>query len=304
MHEYTYQAMIYDILPTNNEIVYLQYQDKDLKTYDMDKNTVILNEMEDIIWKENRHLHIGEVCTQLPKEMSRFKKENKMAKMKDDTAQMERDGQKTNLSTRQLSSALSDYTKYVYTINLLSKHLRLSSECLERSNEYKLQEIANLEQNLVCNFDEEHNTVSTRDCIKDLHHKLSIPTTGSEERMRLLILLILSRGGLDQSTRSSLLRSLANIFTTICSSFSVLGADIMQSKYTPKTIHPERIIEGKRRSNNIQLKRFIPDIWRICKHLAINDLSDVEFPYLHSNDTRSNELLKSTNNYNTISSKR
>uniref|UniRef100_A0A146LSV1 Protein ROP n=1 Tax=Lygus hesperus TaxID=30085 RepID=A0A146LSV1_LYGHE len=188
MHEYTYQAMVYDILPTKNEKVYLRYENRYDRYYDDEKNTVILNESEDAIWDTNRHLHIGEVCTQLPKEMARFKKENRMARMEDERGQAEREGQRVNISTRQLSSALSDYTKYVHTINLLSKHLRLSSECLEKSNQYKLQDIANLEQNLVCNFDEEHNQVSMRECIKDLHHKLSIPTTGSEERMRLLLL--------------------------------------------------------------------------------------------------------------------
>uniref|UniRef100_A0A146L2L8 Syntaxin-binding protein 3 n=1 Tax=Lygus hesperus TaxID=30085 RepID=A0A146L2L8_LYGHE len=165
MHEYTYQAMVYDILPTKNEKVYLRYENRYDRYYDDEKNTVILNESEDAIWDTNRHLHIGEVCTQLPKEMARFKKENRMARMEDERGQAEREGQRVNISTRQLSS-----------------------ECLEKSNQYKLQDIANLEQNLVCNFDEEHNQVSMRECIKDLHHKLSIPTTGSEERMRLLLL--------------------------------------------------------------------------------------------------------------------
>lgn len=282
MHEFTYQAMVHDICAARGEQVLIGYEGENVSTaasgYDKEKNTLILNEAEDAVWEANRHEHIGNVCAALPREMSRFKKDNKMAKMEDDRIKAERKGRAFDVSAKAMSSALSDFGKFAATSTLLSKHINLSSECLKKVERRGLQALATLEQDIAAGFAEDLSTVSKAHAVNGFRRAQD--SLGAEERVRLLLLLILSRGGMDATTRETMMRGLPGFTPSIFSAYRALGANVLSSSYVPPKMEDERVREGRRRAEGIQLLRFVPDIWRVCRRLAQNSLPEKEFPYL------------------------
>lgn len=87
MHEYTYQAMIHDLLPVKGELIELEPEEKEREDLDRLRDeereakrlerTQVLSE-EDELYVELRHLHIAQVMKNVGAQFKAFKQSNKM----------------------------------------------------------------------------------------------------------------------------------------------------------------------------------------------------------------------------------
>lgn len=73
IHEWTYEAMAYDLLPLKNNI----YQ----RPSNTGEPTDILIDENDALWKELRHMHIAEASTAVNDKIDAFKKQNAAARI-------------------------------------------------------------------------------------------------------------------------------------------------------------------------------------------------------------------------------
>lgn len=74
IHEWTYEAMAYDLLPVENNVY--RRPGSSVGT------TEVLLDEEDSLWKELRHMHIAEASQIVNDKVDAFKKQNAAARMK------------------------------------------------------------------------------------------------------------------------------------------------------------------------------------------------------------------------------
>jgi syntaxin-binding protein 1 len=138
IHEWTYEAMAYDLLPIRNGSVY---------RYDVQTNAggseardAILGE-RDPMWTELRHLHLAEASLRLNRTLEGFSANNRAAQM--------RGGQKREVSTRDLKKMVQAMPQYRDQLQRLSLHIDIASKINEAVRARALKAAGEVEQDLV-----------------------------------------------------------------------------------------------------------------------------------------------------------
>ncbi|KAJ5218636.1 uncharacterized protein N7498_000735 [Penicillium cinerascens] len=182
LHEFTYQAMVHDLLPI---------KDGDKVTYKTRVNEGKPNEevkdMElgehDKIWVDYRHMHMKDVLGKLADDFAKFRKAN---------SQFADDNDKTNVNTiKDMLAGLTEFTegKDAYTL-----HLNMAEECMKLFQTRKLLEVSSIEQSFATGLDE--NYKKAKNLAAQLVQLLDDESVLPQDRLRLLLLYILYRGGL------------------------------------------------------------------------------------------------------------
>jgi len=284
MHEYTYQALAYDLCGNNNgEILYLnnELNTRDLTPEEQDKKQLIVNENEDDIWKEYRHQHIGVVAHQLTSELKAFKKNNKMAQWEERKA---KHGDDVQLAPKDMAVALRDFAEYTKLVGKFSRHIELTKECLNKIETRKLKDISTLEQDLTTGYDESGDKIDKSQCIKTLKSICLNKHVGIEEKLRLILLFLITQGELSQSVIDTLINSGgnvdSNVKTAIYNIDRVLENKVFGNKnYKPPSFSSVRKREGDARSDKIQFLRYVPLLWELGHLFVLNKLSEDKFKY-------------------------
>jgi hypothetical protein len=194
MHEYTYQAMVNDVLNVDGQLVTLSKiasgQSED------SKGPFILDDEEDL-YREMRHLHISEVTQIVTARFNNFKSQNATAKFKgtDDVKEM-------LAVAKALPQFRSEMKKY-------TKHMTLAEASFDIFDEKKLREISHLEQDMATGIDEDGKKTTKKELQSRLVDMVRNKNIGNAEKLRLLIIYIISQDGIDAATRKQLF-SVAN----------------------------------------------------------------------------------------------
>lgn len=145
LHEFTYQAMVEDLLPVENGI--FQYKAKGSGGSSQFKK-VLLDE-NDELWVDCRHHHVAEVAEKLQKELHTFLKTNAAGKV--DRAIAE--GKATKL--KDLNAAIADLPDYRERKAKYAQHTLMCSDCFDVVGDHDLLELADIEQTLVTGVDKD-----------------------------------------------------------------------------------------------------------------------------------------------------
>ncbi|PYI36724.1 Sec1-like protein [Aspergillus indologenus CBS 114.80] len=182
LHEFTYQSMVHDLLPIN---------DGDKVTY----KTVInegganqeIKDMEineqDNVWVEYRHMHMKDVLGKLGEDFAKFRAAN---------PQFAEDNNKANVNT--IKDMLAGLTEFQQGRDAYTLHLNMAQECMKHFQEHKLLEVSSVEQSLATGMDE--NYKKAKHLGSQIVQLLDDEATRQPERLRLLLLYIIYRGGL------------------------------------------------------------------------------------------------------------
>ncbi|KAJ1679861.1 syntaxin binding protein 1 [Spiromyces aspiralis] len=134
LHEFTYQAMVYDLLDINNkdEFIYLNQKGR------ARKNRI---RYYDNMWEKYGQMHIGEMYPLLTNEFNEFLENNKEL--------VEFETGKLNKSLRKLSVIVNNIHELQSKKATFSLHISLLNTCMKTYRELQLKDIARIEQDLV-----------------------------------------------------------------------------------------------------------------------------------------------------------
>mmetsp|Transcript_6491 Transcript_6491/g.8509 ORF Transcript_6491/g.8509 Transcript_6491/m.8509 type:complete len:646 (-) Transcript_6491:212-2149(-) len=191
MHEFTYQAMVNDLLPIEDDRITFQAEtvgtaaENEAETIAKD---ALLNE-NDSLWVELRGKHIADVIQILSNRIREIVNSGSGAAL----SKTGKDSGKA-LSLQQMANALKALPEYREVMSKLSQHMHISHQCMEIFNRQNLLDMSELEQTLATGKNDEGRAPRLADLISEVETALqNIPS--SMMRLRLLAILITSQNG-------------------------------------------------------------------------------------------------------------
>ena len=267
LHEFTYQAMVHDLLPVDGERYQYQYVGNNNQRISKE---VLLNET-DPLWLRLRHLHIADVGPLLHTEYKALLEANPEA------AQLTKAGGDKGIKA--MTEGLRSVPKFQEQSSRYSLHMAIMEELMSKYNAMCLEQVATVEQNMATS--EDANGRMYKEAMKDLKvilEKQEVPLS-AEDKMRLLMIYVTTQDGIKQDDRKKLL-TLAGIAAedqvAILNLF-YLGVTLLQGTKPRKDAAAARKDKGAEASYDIS--RYAPPIKRHVEQLLGSGLSVSEFPF-------------------------
>ncbi len=217
LHEFTYQAMVNDLLPLQDEKITVEVPSEN----GMEKKDALLNESDDL-WVELRGKHIAEVIQILSQRIRDIVQSNS------GVANMNKKGGKA-LSITQMTNALKNLPEYREVMSKLSQHMHIAHRCMGIFKTSGLLDISNLEQTLANGTDDSGKGLRVSqmvDLVEDQLQRIADPLI----RFRLLAIFVVSQKGL-RPTDQERLFSAARLNPSeakALSNLNVLGYNLIQ----------------------------------------------------------------------------
>eukprot|EP00557_Chaetoceros_sp_GSL56_P014074 CAMPEP_0176483692 /NCGR_PEP_ID=MMETSP0200_2-20121128/4053_1 /TAXON_ID=947934 /ORGANISM="Chaetoceros sp., Strain GSL56" /LENGTH=637 /DNA_ID=CAMNT_0017880109 /DNA_START=201 /DNA_END=2114 /DNA_ORIENTATION=+ len=192
IHEFTYQAMVHDLLPMEDDKITVKTQSSDGT---MDKDA-LLNESDEL-WVELRGKHIADVIQILSGRIREIVNSNTAVALNKKSSEAK------SLSLTQMANALKALPEYQEVLSKLSQHMHISHRCMDIFKKQRLLDISEIEQTLATGKDDEGKSPKVADMVDLVEQQLKSimePVT----RFRLLAIFVISQGGMKPSDQARL----------------------------------------------------------------------------------------------------
>ncbi|KAG0168834.1 vacuolar sorting protein VPS33/slp1 [Apophysomyces sp. BC1015] len=287
LHEFTYQAMINDLLPveTTDNGTGIKYTYEFTQADDsMGTNEVVLDE-EDSVYQSIRHLHIADCTDRLIEEFNAFLEENKAAAQSGNRAAgPPKDSAK---SLKDMKDMLSNLPQFQDMKAKYSAHLSIAQECMSMFERQKLNSVGNLEQNMATG--ETPSGENPKTIVLDMVPLLDDPYVSDVDKTRLLMLYIISKeGGLFEDDKYKLLEhaKLQGHLREAINNLSLLGIQISRARNSERL--PRKKKEKKRTPKGeempFELSRYVPTLRKIMESQLSSTLDSKQFAYTRQSD--------------------
>lgn len=194
LHEFTYQAMVMDLLAEQKLV-------SNGCRYKQGEKTVILDEA-DSLWTFLRHTHIADCSAAITKRFRQFVSENKAA-----SQQLSKKGTESSnevVSLTQLKEVMGSLGEFQEQKAQFTLHMEVAEKCFAAMEHKNLMDVARVEQKLACGVDAEGNYI--KDPWGQVAGILNRATRlDSKDRARLLCIFFATAG---QSTSDAEKRAL------------------------------------------------------------------------------------------------
>jgi hypothetical protein len=263
MHEYTYQAMLYDLLDIQGE----KYQHVIETDGKKETKDVLLNE-NDILWPTYRHVFIADCIDQVTQNFAEFTKSNKAA------------GFQKNMGGNELkdaSDAIRAMPQFREYVGKYSLHIALSSKLMEIFNQKRLEDVSKVEQNLAVG--EDVNGQALKNAAADVSSLLQDTGIGAMEKLRLLIVYLLTQENIRQSDCEKLME-MAKVGHTdreTIKNLEYLGFQLGKGVKREKKDKKDKKAAA---NDDYELNRFKPGIAKVISEHIEEKLDTKEFPYV------------------------
>ncbi|KAF9166128.1 vacuolar sorting protein VPS33/slp1 [Actinomortierella ambigua] len=268
VHEFTYQAMANDLLPIEDGCKY---------TYEIDEEkgekesvTATIDE-NDRVYMDIRHMHIVETTSTLTARLNKFIAEHdSMRGDKDQVA-----------SLNSIKDQLASLPEYQDLKAKYSTHIHMARECMRIFEKYKINELGLVEQQLATG--ETVDGHLPKQVLTEMLPFLDDPAVSSMDKIRLLMLYTICRGGLRPEDRQLLYR-FANISEGNAEAIwnlSHLGVKVERHPSGTKT-KKKGFLPRKKTPEEEQLydlSRYVTKIKRVVEELINGTLDTQLFPY-------------------------
>ncbi|KAL1022756.1 hypothetical protein UPYG_G00031910 [Umbra pygmaea] len=252
LHELTYQAMAYDLVPIkNNTYIY--------KSKEGLEKEALLNE-NDELWVKLRHMHIAEVTEQIPK------------LVKELAANKKQPDNKTTIS--QLSQLMKKMPHIRKQVAQKTVHLNLTEDCMNHFQK-SVEKLCKAEQDLAVGSDVEGQRV--KDPMRTLLPVLLHPHE-TYDKIRAVLLYIFSINGTTEENLNKLIQHVKiEEDREFILNWKELGVPIISSP----SLFPQRRSSRRDRSQEetYNLSRWIPIMKDIMEDAVENKLDTKEWPH-------------------------
>ncbi|KAL0484551.1 protein transport protein sec1 [Acrasis kona] len=271
LHDFYYQAMAFDLLKIDEDCIYsTMVEDKEKKTKKEKK--VILDEY-DPIWQTHRHTHYGDLGTIIKKDFDAFMEEHKDINSKD------RDKLKEGSNLQNMMRKLPQYREKIDQYTL---HINITKELLNQFRSQHLSDVGLEEQNMAVGQDQDgkklQNVMTT---ISSLLRKDDI---SQENKLRLVIIYLITQGGLSDEKRANLITKAGlQKYTDTIENLANLGVQLNKSTSIAGKI--SSLLGGdKKKKSDVDafiLSRYIPRLKQLAEDALEDKLSSSEYPYVN-----------------------
>ncbi|EAL65456.1 Sec1-like family protein [Dictyostelium discoideum AX4] len=263
IHEFSYQAMVYDLFDIENDKFSFDTVTNAGATL---KKDVLLGET-DYMWSGLRHQHIADVSTNLTTRLDEFLKTNQVSQY----------GQHTG-SLKEAGEVVRSLPQYQEMMGKYSVHINLADRASAKFPE--LEQLAYLEQDLATGEDANGN--SPKNVTGRLSNYLSDFSAEKYNKIRLLMMYIISQDGIKEEDRRRLMemagisQSEQNAFTNL----RYLGVTLMKGAKGKKPISPPK--NRKSESGNVpyEVSRYVPVVKDIAENIINETLPSTDFPFV------------------------
>ncbi|XP_040263363.1 syntaxin-binding protein 3 [Bufo bufo] len=252
LHELTFQAMIYDVLPIEDDVY--KYRPDGATSKDKDGR---LDESDEL-WVKIRHRHIADVLEEIPKlvkEISSTKKETE-----------------GKLSISNLSNLMKKMPHIRKQISKQALHLSLAEDCM-RKFKGNLEKLCKVEQDLAMGTNAEGQKVT--EYMRVLLPVLLSKDVGNNDKIRAILLYIFMENGTTQESLDRLIQHVKiDSDGDVLKNWKYLGVPIV-----PKSSQRKPHRRDRSREETFQLSRWTPVIKDIIEDNIENKLDSREWPY-------------------------
>jgi len=259
MHEFTFQAMVNDLLEVHGEIAHMP-----------DADLVIAE--DDHLWIDFRHKHIGSVIQDVTAKFREFKGANKMAVLQQQQQEQQQQDEKT-ATLKDMIHAMKDMPDYKTMMKKYHKHMTLAGECMAQFDANRLDQLGDLEQDMATGLDADGKPIKTKTMKNKLIDICQDARVSVLDKLRLVMIYTIGQGAIEDGTLKELVVDLDLLLLGAIRNLDRLGVRAKQTK--------ERTEELKKRAetNDLNLMRYLPQMHRVVEQLVLGVLDQDNFPY-------------------------
>ncbi|KAI4094057.1 MAG: hypothetical protein Q9206_004386 [Seirophora lacunosa] len=267
LHEFTYQAMVHDLLPlTEGDKVFYKAS---INQSQPGKDQEISE--KDGIWVKYRHLHMKDLLEQLVQDFDAFKAQNPQFADSEGPA-----------TINGIKDMLAGLPKFQEGKEAYSLHLTMTQDAMNVFQEQRLADVASVEQSLATGLDEDYR--KPKNLADQVVRLLDDDAVLFPDRLRLIIQYLLYRDGLLPTDVQKLLlhARLPPQDSEVIYNLELLGAHVTRAL---KDTRPgARYPFGKREAqppptDTSGLSRFDPALKVILEELSRGTLDQTIFPF-------------------------
>lgn len=295
LHEFSYQAMAYDLSSNIHRDVYKYEAETEMGT--MEPKESKLDDKDDE-WNQLKHLHILDA-----KELLNSKTEEFLAK---NPLFVDRSNIKT---TSDILSAIAHLKGFDEDRRKLILHKTLIEELILINGERKLVELSEFEQD-VANFGVDIEGERIKNLSDVLITLLSYQSYTTNDKIRVIVIYGLFRGGLIEQDFVKLLNFIGILdeaevanYLKFFANFELIGFKLIKPNLKSKSVFKRQLFHTSVSENAYNTSRFRPAIEPIISKLLSNTLDDITFPYIKDKPLDMETDITRTNSTSTISLK-
>ncbi|KAI8984346.1 Sec1-like protein [Mycotypha africana] len=272
LHEFTYQAMIADLLKVEEIPAGLKYEYKYTQEDGTTQNQEVTLVEQDLVYTNIRHMHIANTTEKLISDFNEFLNENKISSS---------GGYATASSLNDMKNMIANLPQYQEMKTRFSAHMNIANECMQQFKDQNLEEIGLMEQNMACG--ETVNGEKPKNLVEALTPILDDPLTSQMIKARLILLWIATSDTVDPEDLETLLAvaRLEQEYKDAIENIKLLGVQLFKSanrlgkkmkKGLKKKANPQQEVP-------FDLSRYVPVIKRIMEGHIDGTIDQSLFPH-------------------------